>query len=103
MSQESNNASLALFKEISRSYARFHLFFMILGTVELTSFLLFFSFFLTSSLIAFALAAIVFTVFSYFVLLFYFQIRKPELLQKLPDQFLYERQDSEKKKRTYTS
>ncbi len=79
---------LKQFKTVTRSYTLFHIVFFSLGLLELVSFILFFSFFTKSSLVAFALAAILLTVFSYFVLLFYYQGKKPEQLFELRKQFM---------------
>jgi tetratricopeptide (TPR) repeat protein len=76
------------FQKITRFYALFHVAFFTLGAVELLSFFLFFSFFAKSSLLAFALAAIFLTSFSYCVLLFYFQAKKPEQFFGLRQSFL---------------
>jgi tetratricopeptide (TPR) repeat protein len=92
------------FKQITRYYAFFHMGFFLLGVVEVLAFLLFFSFFAKSSLLAFALAALFLTAFSYFVLLFYFQAKKPEQLLELGQSYIrrfigeYAHQDSGPKK-----
>lgn len=75
--------ALAAFKHITRWYAFFHIFFFTLGLTEVLSFLLFFSFFTKTSILAFSLAGLFLTTFSYFVLLFYFQAKKPEQLSQL--------------------
>lgn len=91
-SHVADRASEALeqFKKISRSYALFHVLFFGIALVELFSIALFFSFFAKSSLLAFALAAIFLTAFSYFVLLFYFQAKKPEQLMQLRNYYIQE-------------
>ena len=71
------------FLQITRYYAFFHIGFFALAVLEFVIFLFFFSFFAKSSMLAFALAALFLTAFSYFVLLFYFQAKKPEQLQEL--------------------
>lgn len=76
------------FRQITRTYALFHITFFIIGFVELFLFLFFFSFFAKSSMLAFSLAAIFLTGFSYFVLLFYFQAKKPEQFQLLLNHFM---------------
>jgi len=76
-------AAFQQFKQISRSYAFFHLIFFFLALVEVLSLLLFFSFFAKSTLLAFVLAGIFLTAFSYFLLLFYFQAKKPEQFSQL--------------------
>lgn len=76
------------FTKITRGYAFFQLSFFVFGLVEVLSFLLFFSFFGKSSLIAFSVAAIFLTAFSYFVLRFYFQAKKPEQFDQLQKEFV---------------
>ncbi len=76
------------FKKITRSYALFHTAFFSLGLLELLIFILFFSFFSKSSYLAFALAGFFLTAFSYFVLLFYFQAKKPEQIFQLRKNFI---------------
>lgn len=68
------------FMKVTRFYVGFHIFFACLAFVEFFSLAVFFSFLLVSSTIAFLLAAIFLTGFSYFVLLFYFQVKKPQQL-----------------------
>lgn len=80
--------ALGHFRLITRYYALFHLGFFVLGLFELFAFLLFFPFFAKSSLLAFSIAAIFLTVFSYFVLRFYFQAKKPEQFLQLKGNFI---------------
>ncbi len=80
--------ALEHFKKVTRSYALFHITFFSLGFLELIAFVLFFSFFTKSSLLSFALAGVLLTVFSYSVLLFYFQAKKPEELMGLRNRFV---------------
>lgn len=91
-SHVADRASEALdqFKKISRSYALFHILFLAIALAELFSITLFFSFFAKSTLFAFALAAIFLTGFAYFVLLFYFQAKKPEQLMQLRNYYIQE-------------
>jgi len=76
------------FKRITRFYALFHVLYLGAFLLELFAFLLFFSFFTKSSLLAFFLAGMLLTGFSYFVLLFYFQAKKPEQFLILRDHYL---------------
>lgn len=76
------------FKHVTRKYALFHILFFILGCLELFGFAFFFSFFTKSATLAFSLAGIVLTVFSYLVLLFYFQAKKPHDLMTIHQEFL---------------
>jgi len=75
------------FKRITRYFALFHLAFLSLGILEIFAFILFFSFFIHSSWFALSLAALVLTGFSYFVLRFYFQLKKPEEVKQLCIQY----------------
>jgi len=78
------------FKNITRFYVLFHVCFFALGVLELVSFLFFFSFFTKSTFLALSLAALFMTAFSYFVLLFYFDAKKPEQIFRLRQQYLTE-------------
>jgi len=80
--------SLDAFKQIARQYAFFHIAFFSLGLLELFSFVLFFSFLTRSAFFAFTLAVLFFTGFTYFVLLFYFQAKKPQQLLDLRNAFI---------------
>lgn len=76
------------FKKIIRSYIFFHLFFIGLLGTEIAAFCLFLTFLSKSALIAFSIAGIILTVFSYLVLLFYFQMKKPEQFIDLRNWFM---------------
>lgn len=76
------------FKSITRTFSLFHVLFFALGVAEIFCFLLFFSFFTKSAMLAFFLAGLFFTGFSYFVLLFYFQAKKPEQLAIVRTEFV---------------
>ncbi|MBI3236505.1 MAG: hypothetical protein HYZ48_02180 [Chlamydiales bacterium] len=76
------------FKAITRQYAVFHIGFFILACLELLGFALFFSLLTRSAILAFSLAGIFLTGFAYFVLLFYFQAKKPEQLLAVRETFL---------------
>ncbi len=76
------------FKKITRFYVLFHIVFAGLAFVEFFALVVFFSFWIASSTIAFLLAAIFLTGFSYFVLLFYFQVKKPQQLLEVRQVFL---------------
>lgn len=81
-------AILKDFRRVTHSFVTFNLLFLALFTSELFLFFFFLPFLSKSSFFAFALGGIVLTCFSYFVLLFYFQAKKPEQLIELRDQFL---------------
>jgi tetratricopeptide (TPR) repeat protein len=80
--------ALDLFKLLTRQYALFHIIFFIIGICELFAFILFFSFLTKTTIFAFSLAGLFLTGFAYFVLLFYFQARKPEQLLEVRSGFL---------------
>ena len=77
--------ALYTFRKITRFHALFHIGFFILGVIELFAFVLFFSFFTKSTILAFTLAGIFLTLFSYFILSFYLQAKKPEQFFNLKD------------------
>lgn len=79
--------TLDKFQSITRYYALFHIFSFSILVLELLSFLVFFPFFAKSSLLAYSLGGIFLTGFSYFVMLFYFQAKKPEQLIQLKNEF----------------
>ena len=87
-----SNAFCALvlekFQQITQYYFLFHAGFCALALVELVSSLILFSFLSKSSLLALLLAALLLTAFTYLVLLFYFQAKKPEQMIELKDTFL---------------
>lgn len=80
--------SVEQFKKITRQYSLFNLSFLILAFLEIFFFLLFFSFFSKSAFLGLSLGILFFTGFSYFVLLFYFQGKKPEQLLALKENYL---------------
>lgn len=77
-----------VFHKISRGYLFFHLFFGIGLFLELMIFTLFFSQLMQTAAVAFFLAAIFLTLFTYLVLFFYLQARKIDKLLHLRDAFL---------------
>lgn len=80
--------SLQDFKRISRFHTLFHFTFLTITIFELIGFLLFFSFFTRSSMLAFSLAGLFLTGFSYFVLHFYFQAKRPEQFTQIKNIFI---------------
>lgn len=76
------------FKQITRQYALFHITFFSIAVLELAAFVLFFSFLTKTTIFAFSLAGLFLTGFTYFVLLFYFQAKKPNQLLEVRDNFL---------------
>lgn len=81
-------AILKEFRRITHSFVSFNLLYLSLFVTELFLFFFFLPFLSKSAILAFALAGLFLTCFSYFVLLFYFQAKKPEQLIQLKDQFL---------------
>jgi hypothetical protein len=76
------------FKQIIRTYARFHLLFFTIALSLLIALLGFSSFWAKSAWLAVSLAVLFLTGFTYFVLLFYFQAKKPEQLLELQREYL---------------
>src|SRR5580698_4451089 len=77
-----------IFRRSTRSHSLFHILFASAAVVEFLALVLFFSFWIESSTIAFLLAGICMTGFAYFVLLFYLQAKKPQQLLVLGNQFI---------------
>jgi tetratricopeptide (TPR) repeat protein len=75
------------FKSCIRFYGLFHISFISFLCMQLLAFLLFFSYFSQSLTAACGLALFFLTLFSYFVLLFFFQAKKPEQLIGIRDRF----------------
>lgn len=78
----------AKFTRVNRRFVLFHAFFLFLISLEVISFGLLFSRFVQTTVMAFWLAGIFLTVFTYLVLLFYLQGRWPEKLMQLRDQYM---------------
>jgi hypothetical protein len=76
------------FKTITRQYAFFHIVFFIITIIELCILVLFFTFLTKPAVLAFTLAGIFLTTFSYFMLHFYFQAKKPQQIQDMHKQFI---------------
>jgi tetratricopeptide (TPR) repeat protein len=76
------------FKQVTRQYALFHITFFSIAVLELVAFVLFFSFLTKTTIFAFSLAGLFLTGFTYFVLLFYFQAKKPNQLLEVRANFL---------------
>ena len=82
------NHILPQFDRLAKSYVLFNLTYLSLGIVEGVLFALFFTSLAQSSFLAFSLAVIFLTVFSYFVLRLYLQTQKTEKLIELQEKFL---------------
>lgn len=76
------------FQRLTRRYALFHASFFILFTLELLTILIFTPFLAKTLALATVVALAFLTAFTYFVLRFYFQTRKPEQFVALRDKFL---------------
>jgi tetratricopeptide (TPR) repeat protein len=76
------------FRYLTRRYAFFHILFFSFFICELIALLLFLPFLAKSFLLATLVAATFLTAFSYFVLKFYFQTKKPEQFLVLRDTFV---------------
>jgi tetratricopeptide (TPR) repeat protein len=76
------------FRYLTRKYAFFHILFFSFFLCEIIGLLLFLPFLAKSFLLATLVAATFLTAFSYFVLKFYFQTKKPEQLLVLRDNFV---------------
>jgi len=79
---------LKKFRKIARSFIHFNCGFLALVGLEITLFGAFFPLLSQSVLFALALSVLFLTCFSYCVLLFYFQAKKPEQLLSLKEEFL---------------
>lgn len=76
------------FRKIPRSYVRFQLLFLTLGIIESSLFFISIPLLSQTALLAIALATVFLTIFSYFLLLFYQQAKKPELLEQILDRLI---------------
>ena len=75
------------FRKVARSFVSFNLLYLLLFSSELFLFFFFLPFLTKSAIFAFALGGLFLTGFSYFILLFYYQAKRPEQLIQLRDQF----------------
>jgi tetratricopeptide (TPR) repeat protein len=81
-------AVLQEFQKISSSFVHFNLLFILLGAAELTFFFSFLPLLSHSAVFAVAIGVLFLTLFSYLVLLFYYQAKKPEQLHTLLQTFI---------------
>ncbi len=79
---------LPQYDQILRSYALFNIAFLSLGFVEFILLIVFFTFLTQSAILAFSLAFVFLTFFSYFILRLYFHAQKPEQLQEIRDKYI---------------
>lgn len=75
-------------KKIIRSFFIFNISFFSLFFIQIISFALLFFYLGSSVILAVLLASMFLTSFTYFVLLFYFQSKKPEQISNLKDRFI---------------
>jgi hypothetical protein len=80
--------TLQRFRKISSTFVTFNLIAAIVFSIELIAFVACLPFLKTSGIFAFTLGGLSLSCFSYFVLLFYFQSRKPQQLLDLKERFL---------------
>lgn len=76
------------FEQIVRSFVFFNLFFLTIGFVEIVLLLVFFATLTQSSILAFSLAFVFLTFFSYYTLRVYFLTKKPAQFLEIKDQFI---------------
>lgn len=76
------------FAKIQLFYQKFHAFFALGILFELMAFIFIFHYFPKSSILAFFISGIFLSIFSYFVLLSYFQVKKPQQFAQLKEEFL---------------
>lgn len=81
-------AILRQFRRITTAFVLFNVLFISAIAAELLFFLLFLPVLIQSTFFAIALSSLFLTIFSYLVLFFYYQAKKPEQLVSLRDQFL---------------
>lgn len=78
---------LPRFDRLVKSYQLFNLTFILLALTEMTALVIFFTFFIQSSLITFGIASIFLTFFSYFILKIYLQAKKPEHFEDFKERY----------------
>ncbi|MDP1836233.1 MAG: hypothetical protein Q8K75_09965 [Chlamydiales bacterium] len=76
------------FRGVIRSYVWFNLFFLVLATIEIVLFIYGITWLTHSSTLAFSLAVIFLTIFSYFILRVYLQAKRPLQFIRLRDRFI---------------
>lgn len=88
--EELNKTVLSIlppFDRLVKSYQIFNLIFILLAITEVAALIIFFTFFIESFLIAFGLATIFLTFFSYFTLKIYMQAKKPEQFEDFKERY----------------
>jgi tetratricopeptide (TPR) repeat protein len=79
---------LLQFERMMKSYVIFNIIFLSLGLLQSILLITLFTFLAESSILAFSLALIFLTFFSYFILRLYFQTKKPEQLKELKERYI---------------
>jgi hypothetical protein len=82
------------FRKITRSFAIFNGLFLFLGVLEIAALIFLLPWLNESAVLAIILSTLFLTLFSYFVLLFYYQAKKPEQLDELIRGFIISCQSS---------
>lgn len=82
------DATTPQFGQIIKSYVKFNCSFLIAGVVEFLLLFILFTFWSHSSLLAFTIAAMFFTLFAYCILRLYFQTKKPDQFAEHCQQFI---------------
>lgn len=77
------------FERTMKSYVIFNMIFLCLGTLELFLMLTFFTFLAKSAVLAFSLAVVFLTFFSYFILRVYYLTKKPEQYKDFKDRYIH--------------
>lgn len=86
--QKNNKDTIEELKKIIKSFFLFNSSFFIIFIFQVLLFAVLFSLMRSSAILAMILAGIFLTSFTYFVLLFYFQSKKPDLLFSLKNRFI---------------
>jgi len=79
---------LPQFEKNMKSFVTFNVAYLTLGSLEIVLLVIFFAFLAKSSILAFSLAFVFLTFFSYFILRVYYQSKKPEQLVEIRDKFI---------------
>lgn len=76
------NSMVPQFDKLIQTYVLFNILFFILGVIEFALLISFFTFLAKSAILAFSLALVFLTFFSYFIFRLYLQTKKPEQFEK---------------------
>lgn len=80
---------LSSFKKITLSFVWLNILFLSIFLLELTAFVVLFTLYTYAMILAISLGCLFLTCFFYFILLFYFQAKKPDQLISLKEDFFY--------------